>query len=478
MREVKTTIAIQSQTWRKFMKYIKMNCISTQFLLTIFMVFSFLLYHCPVMGADIPKEIKLLLYDTFKISNINYTIVNIYGLQNKELSLEAQIKFYITKSQAVKSSDTDGIATLKEVLVTDINASKIKQLQKAIDAKVNGSWDYQTWLKLFQYIENHHNKFFDLGSKRFSVIDARQLDISNKLKQIHVDWANKNILPLEIIMNALPSDFLNNIVQSNPNNGKNADTDFTIKFGNLSKSITELYTQIENLSKTIDQRFPQALLEKIDDIKSEVESLKNKISGFSPNGGTTSFLKVGLLLGVVFLFIVLQIFLAFRKHENNSRNNLSQYRDDIITRVSDQLNRRIPSNINSVLRDLETKFENLRYIIQDSVEDTLTGNQKDELKQDINSLENKTDQLYQTLVIGKNEDPAVMTVLDRVEEVRKLVLFLQDKVSPGNALSPQGKSNRTVSENAKASSRQRNGPLPKTEEKEDPMKIKFNLDDL
>jgi len=254
-----------------------------------------------------------------------------------------------------------------------------------------------------------------------------------------------------------------------------------VKKENIKIEGTALATKLDTLSESITS--------------SEIESLKGKVSEFSQNGGTTPFLNVRLLLGVViilevmFLFIILQIFFAFRKHERNSRKNLSRYRDDIIKKVSEELNLRIPSNIYSVLRDSETQFENLRSIL-DSVGDTSTGNQKiesllenqkimmDALKQDINRLDKKTEQLRQTLVIGEKEDPAVMTVLERVEEVRKGVLSLQEKVSPGNALFPQGKSNRTVSENAKASSRQRNGPLPKTEEKEDPMKIKFNLDDL
>lgn len=498
------------------MKYVKMNCISTLFLLTIFNILSFLLYPCPVIGAGIPREIKLLLYDAFKDSSnqgkVDYRIVNIYsGLQNTEPSLEAAIKFYITSGiNNVNSEDTNGIATLKKVLLINMNEPKIKGLQAGIgipEKDVDGIWGNNTWLALFKYIENHHGKFMDLDSKRFLVINARQLNISTKLKPVRVKEADKNKLPFKDINNALPG-YLKKIVQSkpappkiiraNPNNGIQniniAVTALAAKLNTLSESITRLQSQINNQPQTKDGGFAQDLLEKTDGIKSEIESLKGKISGFSQNGSPTSFLNVRsflgvIILGAILLFIILQVFFAFRKHRSESKNNLSRYRNDIINMVSDLLNQRIPSNINSVLRELETKFKNLQYFLN-SVGDTSTINQKieslleiqknmiDALNRDINRLDKKTEQLRQTLVIGEKEDPAVMTLLVRMGEIRESVLSLQEKVSHTNAFSPQGKSDRTVSVSAKAKDRQINNSLAKEKEKKAPMKIQFNPDEL
>ena len=506
VKEINTAMDMQFQRQRRSMRHKRINFL---LLLTIVICLFFLLYLFKAICADNSEEVKLLLYDAFQLDKESfdakeYRIINILnGFKNGPPDLEVAVKFYITSpSKKVKSKDENGIKNLKSALIGSVvNEDNIKALQRAIGtADVDGDWRDKTWCKLFEYIEGHHGTLFELNKRWFFIINVRKLGIQDKLTKVRVTSAEENELPASDIISALPDKF-KRIIRS-PGKGKSLTTEIVKKEENIDIERTALATKPDTLSKsitslksTIDEKFAQDLPKKIDDIKSEIESLKNKTSGFSPNGGTTSFLTVRLLLGVViilgvvFLFIILQIFFAFRKHESDSRNNLSRYRDDIIRKVSEQLNQHIPSNINSVLRDLETQSENFRHIL-DSVGDTSTGNQKIEsllenqkimmeaLNEDINRLDKKTQKLRKTLVIGEKEDPAVMTVLERVEEVRKAVVFLQNRVSTATALSPPEKSDRTVSESAKASSRQRNGPLPKTEEKKDPMKIKFNLDDL
>jgi hypothetical protein len=116
----------------------------------------------------------LILYE-FIYEKSNYALLNIFDISKDyaNITYMAGVKYYLNK---------DGLPVINPDVHSSINKSfvskivdeeqedKVKQVQKIINAQIDGDWGKLTWKALFEYVRQNSGKTLQLSGNRYSLI--------------------------------------------------------------------------------------------------------------------------------------------------------------------------------------------------------------------------------------------------------------------------------------------------------------------
>jgi hypothetical protein len=205
-------------------------------------------------------------------------------------------------------------------------------------------------------------------------------------------------------------------------------------------------------------------------------------------------LPMSIFLSILILIlIVIQIYRSSRSHRtenstesfdlrSNTPKNISNLKEQNKTFTLNPRKHELANDLKEIHKSL-AQLNTLGLRIEET--NSLLSHQQHSLEaveETVSLLEERILQLRKDLVLGSDESPAVLTILDRVESVRKLLMSHEKSVSATKSLGtrPPRNSEKSVPRDDVAYCKKDDAPKkPKgNDEKEDRVNIKFNLDEI
>lgn len=426
-------------------------------------------------AAEAGNQKGLLVLHTFKKqekgSLLDYAVLNLFYQKGPdEFELRGATKFYFTEEGA-KSGDTTSMAKLKSLLLKTDSVKDIRTFQEKIRVKADGGWGPDTWKGLIQYVERHHGERLDLRAIDLSLIDLARTDLGDNkrlLQSVETDLASENELPVAVIK-LLGGTLQKPIAEASgiPESGSaRADSQKTLD-GSPS------HTQYEQDEIDVSKRSVDQIAGKSDGISSRLANIENAIGTIScdlerietdlnkqgaksSSGGLLGTTLFSVLLAAVFFFFVSWV--LSRRMKKDLVACIKQEFDPLQQRALDSMQRieRIektgkfrdgssepgrPTDLSEKINAINGHLSKLEKLVVDnsvnmdpfvkgfgrSIDAGMQELTKriDEIEKGVSgSIDAGTQELIKLrndLIIGNEDRPLTWELLNRIEQVRKML---------------------------------------------------------